>query len=106
MRAIWVAALGAALAAGWWARPGVHRAVLVVSAVVVLSAGAVTSWAGQAGHDHPAGPAHGHGASGQLARTEVLAEGDHQRVDGDVVLFRQGLLECFHGLLRRGRPRG
>ncbi|HKY76370.1 MAG TPA: hypothetical protein VJS45_09530 [Acidimicrobiia bacterium] len=52
-------------AEGRWARPGVHRAFLAVSAVVVLSAAAVTSWGAQARHDPAAEP--GHGASGQLA---------------------------------------
>src|SRR5919108_4232429 len=45
-------------AQGRWARPGVHRAFLAVSTAVVLSAGAVTSWAAQAGPEHPAGPGH------------------------------------------------
>ena len=43
----------AAAGAGWWARPGVHRAFLAVSTAVVVSAAAVTSWAAQAGHDAP-----------------------------------------------------
>src|SRR3982751_4320709 len=44
-------------AQGRWAAPGVHRAFLVVSTAVVLSAGAVTSWSAGAGHDHPTGAA-------------------------------------------------
>jgi stress up-regulated protein Nod 19 len=81
-------------AEGRWARPGVHRAFLAVSTAVVLSAGAVTSWAAQAGHDHPAGTSHGHDASGQLAasvdgshgHTEAPAAvetADHAHPDGE-----------------------
>jgi stress up-regulated protein Nod 19 len=66
-------------AQGRWARPGVHRAFLAVSTAVVLSAGAVTSWAAQAGHDHPAGTAHGHDASGQLA---APVDGSHDHTEG------------------------
>ncbi|HYH51389.1 MAG TPA: hypothetical protein VEG38_17715 [Acidimicrobiia bacterium] len=61
---------------GRWARPGVQRAFLAVSTAVVLSAAAVTSWAAQAGHDEPAGPAGGHGRdkSEQLAAS---GDGSH-----------------------------
>ncbi|HEV8628507.1 MAG TPA: hypothetical protein VG034_29095, partial [Acidimicrobiia bacterium] len=64
------------------ARPGVHRAFLAVSTAVVLSAGAVTSWAAQAGHDHPAGAPHGHDASGQLA---AAVDGSHSHTEGSAV---------------------
>jgi hypothetical protein len=69
-------------AQGRWARPGVHRAFLAVSTAVVLSAGAVTSWAAQAGHDHPAGAPHGHDASGQLA---AAVDGSHSHTEGSAV---------------------
>jgi hypothetical protein len=63
--------------AGRWARPGVHRAFLAVSTAVVLSAAAVTSWAAQAGHDHPAAPGgHDHDPSGQLAASVDGSHGD------------------------------
>ena len=69
----------ASAAEGRWARPGVHRAFLTVSAAVVLSAAAVTSWAAQAGHDHPAaGGGHGHDAPGQLA----AVDGPHDHTEG------------------------
>jgi hypothetical protein len=63
----------ASAADGWWARPGVRRAFLAVSAAVVLTAAGVTSWAGRAGHDEPAA-AHGRDASGQLA---AAIDGSH-----------------------------
>jgi hypothetical protein len=62
-----------ASANGRWARPGVRRAFLTVSTVMVVSAAGVTSWAAQAGHDHPAG-GHGHDASEQLA---AAVDGSH-----------------------------
>jgi hypothetical protein len=68
----------ASAASGRWARPGVHRAFLTVSTVVVLSAAAVTSWAAQAGHDHPSG-AHGHDGSGQLA---AAVDAPHEHTEG------------------------
>jgi len=69
----------ASAASGRWARPGVHRAFLVVSTAVVLAAGAVTSWSAQAGHDHPTGAPHGHDASGQLATS---VDGSHSHTEG------------------------
>ena len=66
-------------ASGRWARPGVHRAFLVVSTAVVLSAGAVTSWSARAGHDHPTGAVHGHDTAGQLA---AAVDGSHSHTDG------------------------
>lgn len=66
----------ASAASGRWARPGVHRAFLTVSTAVVLSAAAVTSWAAQAGDEHPAGAGPGRAASGQLA---AAADGSHGR---------------------------
>src|SRR5205085_11717270 len=53
-------------ATGRWARPGVRQAFLTVATAMVVAAAAVTSWAGQAGHDHPATGGHG-GAGGKLA---------------------------------------
>jgi hypothetical protein len=67
----------ACAASGRWARPGMHRAFLAVSTAVVLSAAAVTSWAAQAGHDHPSG-AHGHDGSGQLAAS---VDGSHDHTE-------------------------
>ena len=69
------ATLLAAAADGWWARPGVRRAFLVVSAVVVLTAAGVTSWAGRARHDDPAA-AHARDAAGQLAAAHNNPAGD------------------------------
>ncbi|HEX6382949.1 MAG TPA: hypothetical protein VF180_17135 [Acidimicrobiia bacterium] len=68
------ATLLASAAEGWWARPGVRRAFLVVSTTVVLTAAGVTSWAGQTGHDDPAAAGHGRDASGQLA---AALDGSH-----------------------------
>ena len=66
----------ASAASGRWARPGVRNAFLAVSTVVVLSAAAVTSWAGQAGHDQPSGA---HDGSGQLAAS---VDGSHDEPEG------------------------
>ena len=65
-------------AEGRWARPGVHRAFLAVSAAVVLTAGGVTSWGAQGGHDDPAAP-HGRDAAGQLAASP---DGSHGNAGG------------------------
>ena len=65
-------------AEGRWARPGVHRAFVALSAAVVLSAAAVTSWGAQARHDEPAAE-HSRDASGQLAASP---DGSHGQGDG------------------------
>jgi hypothetical protein len=59
---------------GRWSGPRVRQAFLTVSAAVVVTAAAVTSWAAQAGHDHPAAAGHGHDAQGQLA---AAVDGPH-----------------------------
>src|SRR5687767_6596471 len=46
---------------GWWSTPRVRQAFLALSAAVVVTAGAVTSWSAGAGHEHPAAAGHGHG---------------------------------------------
>jgi hypothetical protein len=48
--------------AGWWSTPRVRQAFLAVSAAVVVTAGAVTSWSAGAGHEHPSAAGHGHDA--------------------------------------------
>ena len=71
------ATLLASATEGPWARPGVQRAFLAVSLVVVLSAAGVTSWAARARHDEPAA-AHAKDAAGQLA----AADGSHPGAAG------------------------
>jgi hypothetical protein len=65
-------------AEGRWARPGVHRAFLAVSAAVVLTAAGVTSWGAKARHDEPA-VEHSRDASGQLAASP---DGSHAQGEG------------------------
>src|SRR5687767_12840001 len=65
-------------AEGRWARPGVHRAFVAVSAAVVLTAAGVTSWGAQARHDEPAAE-HSRDASGQLAASP---DGSHGQGEG------------------------
>ncbi|MCA1843458.1 MAG: hypothetical protein LC792_09795, partial [Actinobacteria bacterium] len=72
-------------ASGRWARPGVRQAFLTLSTVVVVAAAGITSWAGQAGHDHPsAAHATGHDAAGQLAASVDGSHG-HATDTGDGV---------------------
>jgi hypothetical protein len=59
---------------GRWSGPRVRQAFLTVSAAVVVTAAAVTSWAATTGHEHMAGGGHGHDAQGQLA---AAVDGHH-----------------------------
>jgi len=62
---------------GWWARPAVRQGFLAASTAVVVMAAGVTSWAAQAGHEHPAvSAAHGHDAGSALAAVTGVAH-DH-----------------------------
>src|SRR5688572_19258369 len=45
---------------GWWSAPRVRQAFLAVSAAVVVTAGAVTSWSAGAGHEHQSAAGHPH----------------------------------------------